>query len=215
MQVIKLNSKNKQQLLKLAVLSLQQGKTLVYPTDTSYGLGAAAFNAKAIKKIYNIKGRKFNQPIHVLVPSLAAAKKIVKCNRTAEKLAKKFLPGRLSMALPLKSKKAQLIKLSAATNFLGIRIPKNEFAIALAKMFKAPITATSANPSAKSSSGYDSYSARDVLKQFRKRKYKPDIIIDAGTLPKNKPSTFIKISGDIVEILRPGPISKRQIQRTL
>ena len=217
MQVLKLNRKNKNEVLRQAVLALRAGKTVVYPTDTTYGLGALAANPKAVAKIYKIKVRNAKQPIHVLVPSLLYAKKILKWNKTAEKLARKFLPGPLSIVLPIKTKISSLKKLTARSGFLGIRLPKNGFAIELAKKLGAAITATSANPSAHLAGGHDPYSARDVVKQFEKQKYKPDFVIDAGKLPKKKPSTFVKISsgGRKIEILREGPISKEEIVKAI
>jgi L-threonylcarbamoyladenylate synthase len=206
MQILKLNPKNKAKILEIAVAALRQGKTVVYPTDTTYGLGALAFSASGMNKIYKIKLRAKSQPIHVLVPSIAYAKEIVYWNIAAERLAKKYLPGALSIALPIKSINHQLQKMTAGTGYLGFRLPKNGFAVQLAKKLNAPITATSANPSAAKAGGYDPYSARDVIKQFQNLANQPDIIIDAGNLPKRKPSTFVKIHGDIIEILRHGPV---------
>lgn len=224
MRVLKLDKNNFSVVLAEAAKALNAGKTVVYPTDTSYGLGAVATNPKAIAKIYKIKERGFNKPVHVLVPSVYAAKKLVKWNSLAQKMAKKFWPGPLSMALPLKM--SALKKICAGTDYLGLRMPKNKFALMLVKKVGQPLTATSANPSAHLSGGFDSYSAKDVISQFQNKKYRPDLIIDAGQLPKVKPSTFVRLVEDKnmmtgfaktarikykVEILRPGPISEKQL----
>ena len=105
--------------------------------------------------------------------------------------------------------------MTAGTRLLGLRYRKNKVALDLSIFLKKPITATSANPSLHLSGGYDSYSATDVLKQFEKQKFKPDIIINAGKLLHRKPSTLVKIDGDKIEILRHGPISERQILKAL
>ncbi len=217
MIILKLTKTNYSKVLRFAVSSLKKGKTVVYPTDTSYGLAALISNKIAVGKLYKIKERGFNKPVHVFFPSVSLAKKYVYWNIVAEKLAKKFLPGPLSMALPLKSKNKILKKLTANTGYLGLRIAKNNFALDLAKK-AGPITATSANP-ASEKGGFDSYSSKDLLKQFNKRKLKPDIIIDAGKLKKIKPSTFVKLSTKgqgnqqevDLEILRAGPITEKQI----
>lgn len=167
--------------------------------------------------MYKIKERGFKKPVHIFVPSIAVAKKYVQWNSVAEKLAKKFIPGPLSMALPLKSKNKVLKKLTARTGYLGIRTAKNNFALDLAKK-AGPITATSAN-FASEKGGFDPYSLKDVLSQFKDRKFKPDIIIDAGKLKRVKPSSFVKISKKgtgkqeeiDIEVLRQGPISEKQI----
>ena len=217
MIILKLTKTNYSKVLRFATNSLIKGKTVVYPTDTSYGLAALISNKTAIAKLYKIKERGFNKPVHIFVPSVSVAKKYVQWNSVAEKLAKKFLPGPLSMALPLKSKNKVLKKLTAGTGFLGIRIAKNNFALDLAKK-AGPITATSANL-ASEKGGFDSYSSKDLLKQFSDRKYKPDIIIDAGKLKRVRPSTFVKLSTKgqgnqqevDLEVLRAGPISEKQI----
>lgn len=214
MDIITLENKNFKLTLKKAAASIKAGKAVVYPTDTSYGLAVSAGKQAAVRRLYKIKGRSFKKPVHIFVHSAEAARKFVKWNDVAEKLARKFLPGPLSMALPLKSPANPGVKkLSAGSGYLGIRIVDNKFALYLAKA-AGPITATSANIAGEKG-GFDSYSAQDVIRQFAGRKYKPDLIIDAGQLKKTKPSTFVKISPEKIEILRPGPISAGQIQKAL
>ncbi len=217
MQVYKLDNKNYGAVLALAVKALKQGKTVVYPTDTAYALGALIKNQAAINKIYKIKHRTFKKPVHVLSPSVSAAKKYLVWNSTAEKLAKKFLPGPLSLVLlikpTLKFDKKVIKKLSANSGYLGIRVAKNKFALDLAKK-AGVLTATSANP-AKSVGGQDPYSVQSILKQFKNHSNKPDIIIDAGALKHILPSTLVKITDKGVEILRKGPITEKQIYNVL
>ncbi len=220
MEVISYNPKYHKQIIKICVAALKEGKTVVYPTDTSYGICCDLTNPKARKKFYQIKERNPKQPVHVIVPSLAYSKTIVKWNAVATKLAKAFWPGPISLVLPLKKQSGPLpefIKIiSGGTGSIGLRRPDNKVAADLARQLGKPIPATSANPSAHLSGGYDSYSSTDVIAQFKKQKYKPDIIIDAGQLRKNKPSTMLKINVDNKwEILRPGPITKTQIKKIL
>jgi L-threonylcarbamoyladenylate synthase len=108
-----------------------------------------------------------------------------------------------------------ILLLSAKTGFLGLRQPKNAIALDLAKYLGRPITATSANPSAHLSKGFDSYSAEDVVSQFKHKRHQPDIVIDAGRLPKRKPSTVLKLSQVGSQVLRLGPISEKQIIKVL
>ncbi|MCL5666236.1 MAG: L-threonylcarbamoyladenylate synthase [Patescibacteria group bacterium] len=215
MLIIDYQKKYHIQTIKSCVKALKQGKTIAYPTDTSYGLAADATNLKAIKILYKIKERGFKQPIHVVVPSVAYAKKITAWNSVAVKLARKFWPGPLTLVLGLRAKRKGLRVLSAGTGFIGLRCPKNNIALDLAKYFKRSITATSANPSAHISGGFDSFSASDVIKQFENKKCQPDIIINAGRLPKHKPSTLVKIDGNQITILRQGPVSEKQIRIAL
>lgn len=217
MIILKYNKQNHQMIIHAVSLALKLGKVVAYPTDTSYGLAVDIKNEKAVQKLYKIKERAKNKPVHIVVSSVAQAKQYSQWNKFAQKLAKQFWPGDLSLVLPVSSKelkaKFSLIKqFSAGTKTIGLRMPKNLIALDIVKTLKRPITATSANPSAHLSGGFDSYSAEDIVKQFSKKKYRPDIVIDAGKLPHKKPSTLVKIgqNGEL-EILRQGRITKKQI----
>lgn len=195
------------EIIAACVHALKSGKVIAYPTDTCYGLAVDAGNLSAIKKLYKLKGRDFKKPVHVVVPSVAYAKKIVKWDTQSSKLTKKFWPGALTMVLGYRVKGLGYSMLSGGTKTLGIRMPKNQIALDLAKNLKRPITATSANVSG----GKDCYSAPEIISQFKNKLYKPDIIINAGKLPKRKPSVVVKIVNDQITFLREGPISKKQI----
>ncbi|HEX3095740.1 MAG TPA: L-threonylcarbamoyladenylate synthase [Patescibacteria group bacterium] len=222
MIIIKYQKQNHKAIVHAVALALKQGKVVAYPTDTSYGLAVDVTNASAIKKFYKIKERTPKKPVHIVVASIAQAKKFAQWNRVAQKLATKFWPGALSLVLPVaeSARNKQFIKwFSSGTKTIGLRVPNNQIALDIVKQLKNPITASGANPAAIVSGGFDSYSAEDIYKQFSKQKHKPDIIIDAGKLPKRKPSTLIKIEhfvqGDGYEILRKGPITKKQIDLAL
>jgi len=215
MEIIKYQKKNHKQIIKACVQALRQGRVVAYPTDTSYGLAVDAENTAAIRKLYRVKERSAGQPVHVVVPSVAYAKRLVGWDMAAGRLAKSFWPGPLTMVLNLISPKTGIRLLSAKTKFLGVRLPNNKIALDLAKRLGKPITTTSANPSLHLSGGYDSYSGGDVLTQFKEKKHKPDILIDAGKLPRRKPSTMVKIEAGRIIVLRAGPISEKQILKVL
>ena len=222
MIILEYKKKHHQEIIHAVNLALKHGKVVAYPTDTSYGLAVDPTNAQAVKKFYKIKERTAKKPVHIVVASVAQAKKYAQWNKYAQKLAAKFWPGQISLVLPLSAKTSAakenvfLKQFSAGTKTVGLRVPKNQIALDIVKTLKRPITATSANPSAHLSGGYDSYSAEDIIKQFSKQKYKPDIIINAGKLPKRKPSTVAKINEDgTFEIFREGPVTKKQIQNIL
>ena len=221
MVIIDYQKKLHKQIINACVLALKQGKVIAYPTDTSYGLAVDAGSVRAIKKLYQIKGRNFNKPLHVVVPSLAYAKRIVIWNKAMEKLSHRFWPGALTLIAVLKvsarggsasgGKSKKLKVLSANTGTIGLRMPKNNIAQDLAKNLGRPITATSANVSGQA----DCYSAGDIIGQFKNQKYKPDIIINAGKLPKRKPSTLVRVFDDVVKVLRQGPVTEKQILKSL
>lgn len=211
MVIINYNKKKHKEIIHACVLALKKGKVVAFPTDTSYGLGVDVSNIKAIKQLYKVKGRDFKKPSSVVVPSRAYAKQIVSWNLTAEKLAKKFWPGPLTIVSELKVKSKKLKVITAGTEFLGLRMPKNKIAMDLTKLLKSPITATSANVSGQP----DCYSALEIVEQYKSKKLKPDILLSVGRIPKRKPSTLVKIENHQVDILRLGPVSEKQIHHCL
>ena len=190
-----------------AVKVLQQGGIVAYPTDTAYGLAVDATNAAAVKKLYKLKGRGFNKPIHIIPPTRVSIAKLVKLNPQTVKLIDNLMPGALTLVLPLKASGQSWKLLSAGTKTLGIRRPKHKLALDLAMLLGKPITTTSANLSDKP----NTYSIPEVKKQIKKGVY----YLDGGKLKPNKPSTVVLLTGRRVKILREGPISETQIKRAL
>ena len=201
MKIITLNKSNRLVIVKQAVDVLKQGGTVVYPTETAYGLGADFLNPEAIKKIYRIKGRNFKKLLSVIVADLKMAQKSVKFNKIALNLAKKYWPGALTLILNSKFSIPSKFK-NSDYKTLALRVSADKLAGAIAKKLKNPLTATSANLSGKG----ELYSATAVIKEFKNKKFQPDLIIDAGKLAKAKPSTIVKISKNKIEILRQGNI---------
>ena len=229
MLIIKITSANSNQFIKKAILVLENGGVIVYPTETAYGLGADFFNPKAMKKVYRIKGRDYKKPLSVIVSSLTMAKRLVKFNQLSLKLAKQYWPGALTLVLPIPSNNQPVLRSSTnataeggqgtnnfqsfgfardkfpVSNFqtVGLRISSNKLATAIVKKFERPITATSANIAGQK----ECYSISEVIKQFANKKYQPDLIIDAGRLPKKKMSTIVKVTDGQLEVLRKGGLS--------
>ncbi|HEX9502958.1 MAG TPA: L-threonylcarbamoyladenylate synthase [Patescibacteria group bacterium] len=196
--------------LEAAVQILKQGGVVVYPTDTAYGLAVDATNAKAVAKLYRLKGRDFKNPMHIIFPGADWLKKLVKLNKPALKLMNKFLPGPLTLVLPLKARGKAWQLLSAETKTLGVRLPNHPLALGLVEGLGRPITTTSANISGTPVN----YSVPGVKKQFSKAQFQPDYYLDGGKLLNTKPSTVVSLVKG-VKIIRIGPISEKQIKNTL
>ena len=211
----------------LAVKYLKTGKAIVYPTDTAYGLGVDATNAKAVKRLIKIKNRP-GQPIHAIVENFSAAKKLAMFDEAAERIFKKLMPGPMTLVLPTlpplnlplpsgrgrrerKKKVSPLSILSAGTGTIGIRMPDNRVALELVRRLGRPITTPSANPHG----GSTPYSIDEAVSQFKSKKYRPDLYLDAAILPKRSPSTIVSIKNGKIKILRKGPITKTQIEKCL
>lgn len=193
--VIKSSDKNA---VKYAVRTLKQGGVIIYPTETSYGIGADFTNTKAKRRIYKIKGRMKSKKLSVIFGNIKIIKKYAKIDKHASSLANKFMPGPLTLVVPAKQQKVS----SKLPDTIAFRIPSHKFALALAKKFKKPITATSANISDKP----PLYKIRDVIRVFG---VNVNLIIDAGDLAKRKPSTIYNVTKK--KVLRKGPVSEKEI----
>jgi len=199
---------NKQ--LSRAVVVLKSGGVVAYPTDTAYGFAVDATNTSAVKKLYKLKGRGFHKPIHVIPPTKAWIEKLVKLNTAAKILIEEFMPGPITVVLPLKVSGKSWQLLSAGTQTMGIRRPKNKLALDLAMEFGKPITTTSANLAGEA----NTYSVAQIKQQFADSKLQPDFYVDGGKLKNTLPSTVVSVMGH-VKILRAGPISEKKIKSVL
>ncbi len=102
MKIISLDQVNKTSLLGDCIDCLKKGGSIACPTETSYALVVDALNPRAVRKLFKIKGRDFAKPVHVLVVSIAQAKRMVVWNAQADALAKSFWPGPVTLVLPLR-----------------------------------------------------------------------------------------------------------------
>lgn len=203
MKILKINpNKPEKELVALAVDVLKNGGLVVYPTDTLYGIAANALNKNAILKVYKVKGRLFKKPLSIAFHSLPQAKNYVAFNLIASRLAGKFLPGPLTIVLPMRHKFPN--ELTGSKN-VGIRVPDNKIALELIKEFGYPITATSANIS----ENKDSVTADDAIVQIGD---KVDLILDGGRCKFKKPSTVVEVLNNRIKVLREGVIKKIQLE---
>lgn len=144
MEKIKINLKKiSRKEIDFIVEYLKKGKVIIYPTDTIYGLGCLADNAKAIKKIYKIKKRGAKKPLLVLVDSLKMADKYCKIDKEQEKFLKSAWPGPVTVILEHKNKLPKV--LTSVKKTLAVRLPKNDFLIKIIKRIKVPLVSTSVN----------------------------------------------------------------------
>lgn len=185
MKLLKVTTKN----LKKIRQVINQGGIIIYPTDTLYGLGADIFNKKAIKRIFQIKGRNSKKPISVMVSSIAEIKKLAYLNKKQEEIIGGLLPGPFTVILKKKKIVSDLI--TAGSQKVGIRIPDSKFCQRLAK--NLPITTTSANLSGQK----PTLNFKKLVKMFGK---KIDLIVKGQNL-SGKPSTIIDLTVEPPKIL--------------
>jgi L-threonylcarbamoyladenylate synthase len=184
---------------------LQSGALVAFPTDTVYGVGALAFDQRAIESIYAAKDRPMEKAIPVLIGDKEDLSKVAdEVPLVALRLIDRFWPGPLTVLVP---KKATLPKAISATSTVGVRVPDHEVARALLRL-AGPMAVTSANISGQSSPT----SAQEVLAQLGGR---IAMVIDGGETPGGMPSTLVDCTGDEIQVLRAGPISNEDLLRTV
>lgn len=194
----------KQSELKIKDLSIKikQGCSIIYPTETCYGLGCDATNQGSVDKIFLIKERSKNKSVLILVSDILMAKKYLIWNDKIEKLANKFWPGPLTIVGISKSKNGLANGVMSDNGTIAVRVTANNFCKKLIKKLGIPLVSTSANISEMG----NQYNIENIIKMFLNKKNKPDIIIDAGVLLEIPPSTIVSVVGDEMKVLRQGEI---------
>lgn len=203
-KIIKVKTEKDLPLLKPAALALRKGKVVAFPTETVYGLGANAFNAEAVKKIFKLKGRPPDNPLIVHIGSPDDIEFITeKISPIAHRLIEKFFPGPLTLVM----KKSELIppEITAGRETVAVRMPDHRVASYLIKKSQVPVAAPSANISGRPSAT----TARHILEDF---KGKIDYIIDAGEVSFGVESTVLDVTVDPPEVLRPGALPVEKIE---
>jgi L-threonylcarbamoyladenylate synthase len=184
---------------------LQRGELVAFPTDTVYGLGAMAFNAEAVERIYAAKDRPVEKAISVLIADPSdLAKVALEVPQAAARLAEGFWPGALTLVV---EKHPDLPESVSAGHTVGVRIPNHPVARALLRS-AGPLAVTSANLSGQPSPA----TAQEVYAQLGGR---IALIMDGGITPGGVPSTVVDCTGAEPRILRPGPVSEEKIRVVL
>jgi len=115
--------------LNHAAALIKKGEVLVCPTDTGYAFSANGASTKAVAKVFQLKGRSFSNPVHVAVAKIADAEKYAFVDEAARLLARRFLPGALTLVMKRKQTIPSL--LVGGLDTIGIRIPDNKTILAL------------------------------------------------------------------------------------
>ena len=184
---------------------LLSGGLVAFPTDTVYGVGCLAFHGKAIESIYVAKDRPIEKAIPVLIGDASDLVKVAdEVPIFAMRLIDRFWPGPLTILIP---KKPTLPEAISATSTVGVRIPDHDVARSLLRL-TGPMAVTSANISGRESPT----TAYQVFEQLNGR---IAMIIDGGETPGGIPSTLVDCTGDEIQVLREGPISKELLLNTI
>jgi tRNA threonylcarbamoyl adenosine modification protein (Sua5/YciO/YrdC/YwlC family) len=183
---------------------LRAGRLVAFPTETVYGLGANALDPAAVQRIFEAKGRPLSSPLIVHVDSIGMARELaLQWPDAAEKLARRFWPGPLTIVLPKQPVVPDIV--TASLPSVGLRIPAHPVAIALLQAAKIPLAAPSANRFMELSPTTAEHVRIGLGDEV-------DMILDGGPCSIGIESTVISFAGPVPKILRPGMISQPDIE---
>ena len=174
---------------------IKEGKLVLFPTETVYGIGADGLNEQAVKNIFIAKGRAQDNPLILHVSSFEMIKRIVKNINTV---------GPLTIILERTKIVPDVV--TGGLDTVGVRMPSNIIAKTLIEKANTPIAAPSANISGKPSGT----NIKDIFDELNN---KVDCIIDGGNTDIGLESTVVRVIDNKVKILRPGKITKEQLEK--
>lgn len=189
-----------------AVRVLREGGLVCYPTDTVYGIGAAAGNEEAVRRLFDVKERSPDKALPLLLADPAEAERVADVTPTARALMERFWPGGLTIVMRKRSsyRSAAL----AGGDTVALRVPDHELVRAVVRSLGQPLTGTSANRAGAPSP----VTAAEVAEQVGDR---VDIIVDGGRSPGGVESTVIDITEDSPVVLRRGMVGGEEIEEAL
>lgn len=192
-------------IIKLCAEKIKQGGVVAFPTETVYGVGANAFDEKAVEEIFYAKERPLQKPLLCHINSLTQAEEIAFLTEDARRLIAAFTPGPLTVIVRKKECVPSIV--TAGGDTVGLRFPSNKIFELLSLMSGCPIAATSANMSGNISAK----NGDEVITELFGR---VDIIIDAGRTEYGLESTIISLV-DEPKIIRQGAVGRDELERMI
>ncbi|MGD0013066.1 MAG: L-threonylcarbamoyladenylate synthase [Bryobacteraceae bacterium] len=193
--------------IRMAADLIRQGGLVAFPTETVYGLGANALDERAVARVYDVKGRPAVSPLIVHVSSIEMARELAaEWPESAERLARRYWPGPLTLVLPKRPKIPDLV--TAGLQTVGLRMPAHPVALDLIREAGVPIAAPSANRFAQLSpttAGHVRESLGGLV----------DLVLDAGPTDVGIESTVLSLAGERPLLLRLGMISRRDLEELI
>ena len=185
---------------------LKNGGTVVFPTDTVYGLGTSFYSLEGIEKIYKIKKREADKPLIALVSDTKYLDKLIDPEygniQDIKKITEKYWPGELTIIF--KANKNVPENAVSNGNTIGIRIPKNEISLKIIENSGGIVFTTSANISGEVSPAKIEDISNEILENV-------DLVLDNGNLNNGVPSTIIKYINRELSVIREGNIKKEEV----
>ncbi|MCL2837851.1 MAG: L-threonylcarbamoyladenylate synthase [Oscillospiraceae bacterium] len=193
--------------IKNAAKILRNSGTVAFPTETVYGLGANALDEAAVAKIFAAKGRPSDNPLIVHIAERDDVYKVAReVSEAAKLLMDQFWGGPLTLILKRQACVPDIV--TAGLDTVAVRMPANEIALELIRAAGVPIAAPSANVSGKPSPTAFEHVKHDLFG-------KVDVIIDGGSCDVGLESTVIDMTREVPIILRPGGVSREEIEAVI
>ena len=183
--------------LQRAAQLLRTARLVAFPTETFYGLGAAALDPRAVRALFALKGRPESKPVLVLVDSVAMAETLAVVTKPARDLMARHWPGALTLVLP--AREVVPAEVTAGTGTIGVRLSAHRVARGLVQALGAPVTAPSANPSGAA----PPTSAGAVLDYFGDAL---DLVLDGGPTAGGPASTVLDVTFEPPRLIREGAV---------
>lgn len=205
--ILAYSGENKREAVKKAAEIIKAGGLVAFPTETVYGLGADAFNKRAVEHIFTVKGRPVDNPLIVHIAAYAQVEMLTS-RRPPEVglLAEKFWPGPLTVILNRKAEVPAAV--SAGLSTVAVRIPGHPAALELIREAGTPIAAPSANLSGKPSPTEGSHVTDDLSGRI-------EAVLDGGSCTVGLESTVLDLTGQSPVILRPGGVTAEELEACL
>lgn len=183
-------------LLRAAARALKDGKVIVFPTDTIYGIVGDASNERVLRIIYAIKERPRGKPFPILVPTLARARRYALISPRTKSHLKKYWPGPVTAILP---SRRGLPPLAVSNDRkIALRVPRAPRMQKLLRASNLPLAATSVNISGNTHEN----NPKRIISLFRRHAPAPAFLFDFGKLPHRKPSRIIDFTSPSPKVVR-------------
>ena len=182
--------------IKRAVELLRGGEVIAFPTDTVYGLAALASDQSAVRRVYEIKGRSFSQPLVLMVPEARAVEGWASVDERARRYMERWWPGPLTLVLPAAPELRPPL-VAGRPRTLGVRVPAYEPALALLRAAGTGLATTSANLSGRAPAqvAIEAAWVKGVA-----------AVLDGGRSPGGVPSTVLDLSSAEPRVIREGAV---------
>jgi L-threonylcarbamoyladenylate synthase len=192
--------------VRFAAELIRSGDLVVVPTETVYGLAANALDEQAVSNIFELKGRPSTNPIIVHVCSIDQSTRLGHFQQRARMLAQHFWPGPLTIVTEAHQSIPKIVTAGGGT--VGLRMPKHQLTLDVIRLSGLPIAAPSANRS-------ENISPTTVGHVIRSFGESAPPILDGGPCAVGIESTVVDVTGRSPRILRPGAITRQQIEEVL